>query len=244
MLEAVRPDPQGGDLPKSASERGARALRRGLGALVAWLAIAALVVALPGVGPADAGNTSETSPATSIPGSKEGNGSNAGPSQPRIDAPPTPNRPPAYVSDKVECSWSGGTLFWGDDGAAEYYVRSVAADGTETYLGGRVGTSTAVPAADGYRVVSLARGYARSATCGGPGDPVGPGPFDCSYSGGTLSWSDLGASAYYVRLVDAAGADSYFGSSSRASLAVPQSASYLVIRWDGPNRIVATCGGN
>lgn len=189
------------------------------------------------------GNTSETSPTDEVPSTMTGTGSNAGPSTARVESPATPGRPPAHEADVFTCSWADGTLSWDDEGAAEYYVRSIDADGTERYLGGRTGTSTTVPSADGYRVVNWSRGYARSATCDGPGDPVGPSGFTCEFNNGTLSWSDIGAPTYYLRLVDGSGTDSYFGSATGTSAAVPDSAAYVVIHWDGPSRLAAECPG-
>ncbi len=190
-----------------------------------------------------ANNTSETSPRRRIQSSMEGTGANAGPSLARQPVPPAPARPPAYQPDLFTCSHGNGTLSWADEGAAEYYVRSVDAGGTETYLGSRTGTSSTVPDAAGYRVVNWARGFARSATCAGPGDPGGPPTFACSYGGGTLSWSDVGASTYYIRLVDGGGVERYFGSATGLSASVPAAASYLVIHWTGGTRNATGCAG-
>ncbi|MEM7273086.1 MAG: right-handed parallel beta-helix repeat-containing protein, partial [Actinomycetota bacterium] len=135
-----------------------------------------------------AGNTSETAPSRRVPGSLQGSGSNAATSIGAVSAPAAPPRPPAWSGPATfRCSWNAGVLSWSDDGAAEYYVRRVAADGTETYVGARTGTETSIAEAASYRVVSWARGFARSATCDGPGDPVG---FTCSVAGGTLRWTD------------------------------------------------------
>ena len=189
------------------------------------------------------GNTSETRQRFTVQSGQLGTQTvTPVPSQPRTSVPAPPARPPAWVPDVFTCSWSGGTLSWDDEGAGTYYVRTVDDNGVDSYFGAVSGTSTTVPDAGGYRVINWAAGYARTADCAGPGDPGGPVPFTCSYAAGTLSWSDVGASTYYVRTVDAAGSDSYFGSSTGTSLDVPAASSYQVIHW-ASGRKVATCPG-
>ncbi|MEM9613336.1 MAG: CSLREA domain-containing protein [Actinomycetota bacterium] len=198
------------------------------------------IVTLIAVDPA--GNTSEARTERTVPSSFLGSGSNPGQSLGRTTAPTAPGRPPAYAPDEFTCSWSGGVLSWENEGANEYFVRTIAADGGETYLGGFTGTGTTVPNADGYRVVNWAQGFARTAVCDGPGDQPDTSTFSCSYANGTLSWSDEGAGTYYVRLVDDAGDDSYHAAASGTSLSVPPSAGYMVVHWNG-GRHATTCPG-
>ncbi|MEM7342424.1 MAG: hypothetical protein AAF467_27550 [Actinomycetota bacterium] len=105
--------------------------------------------------------------------------------------------------------------------------------------GARTGTETSIAEAASYRVVSWARGFARSATCDGPGDPVG---FTCSVAGGTLRWTDQGVSEYYIRLVASDGTETYLGASTSTSIEVPPAAGYKVIHWVG-GRNEASCAG-
>jgi hypothetical protein len=62
------------------------------------------------------------------------------------------------------CSVAGGTLSWTDVGAPEYYVFATTG-AAEQYLGGHVGTSLAVAAADSYRVEHWLTGNATNAVC-------------------------------------------------------------------------------
>ncbi|MEM7274712.1 MAG: extracellular solute-binding protein [Actinomycetota bacterium] len=188
------------------------------------------------------GNTSQTSDPSPVPTTFTGSGSNAAGSLAPVGVPAPPPRPPVWEADPFTCSWANGTLSWENEGAAEYFLRTVAADGSEQYIGARTGTSAAVPDAAGYRVVNWAQGFARSATCGGPGDPVAPPSFTCTVDGATLSWTDQGVDRYYIRTVDAAGNDTYLTSTTGTSVTVPPSAGYLVIHWVG-GRNAATCAG-
>ena len=63
------------------------------------------------------------------------------------------------------CSVAGGTLSWTDVGAPEYYVFATTG-AAEQYLGGHVGASLAVAAADLYRVEHWLTGNATDAVCG------------------------------------------------------------------------------
>ena len=190
------------------------------------------------------GNTSETPQRITVSSGQTGNPSvTPVASGPRLSHPAPPPRPPAYVPDVFTCSWANGTLSWDNEGASTYYVRTVDANGVDSYLTSVSGTSTSVPNAAGYQVINWSAGYARTADCAGPGDPGGPGSFSCSHAGGTLSWTDVGASTYYVRTVDAAGNDSYFGSTTGTSLSVPPASSYQVIHWTSGTKNVASCPG-
>ncbi|MEM9134251.1 MAG: hypothetical protein AAGA59_12220 [Actinomycetota bacterium] len=190
-----------------------------------------------------AGSSSETSPPATVPTSFVGAGSNPGASLGRTPVPAPPGPPPAFVPDIFTCAWSNGTLTWDDDGASQYFVRTVDANGIETYFGGFTGTSASVPNADGYRVVNWSQGFARSAVCDGPGDAPTGEVFVCSFANGILSWTDEGAGTYYVRTVDAAGDDSYFAAASGTSLNVPDASGYQVIHWSGGTRFAASCDG-
>ena len=67
--------------------------------------------------------------------------------------------------------------------------------------------------------------------------------FACSLVGGVLSWTDQGASRYYVRQVDG-GVNSYVGATAGLSLAVDGDAdSYIVLHWVDGERVRATCPG-
>ena len=130
------------------------------------------------------------------------------------------------------CSINGNTLTWTDEGAAEYFVRTVV-DGVETFVGGFGGTSATVAGADSYIVIHWTGGR-NETTCSGSG-PVTPAGFSCSVSGSILSWSDEGASTYFVRTVTN-GEEVFFNGFQALSATVPAADSYKVIHWvDGRN---------
>ena len=183
------------------------------------------------------GNTSEFSDGVRVSSGRATVGPNADSSLAPVAVPAAPPRPPAYQVETFSCSYANGQLSWDNERAPEYYLRAVAADGSEQYLGARTGTGSAVPEADGYRVTHWARGFAVNAICDGPGDVAG---FTCSVSGGTLSWTDQGVDQYFIRLVDNRGNDTFHSSASGTRVNVPSANSYQVIHWVG-GRNIATC---
>ena len=134
------------------------------------------------------------------------------------------------------CSVSGGTLSWGNVGAAEYYVFATSG-GVERYLGGHQSTNLNVQAADSYRVEHWAGNGATNANCAGAGAVV----FDCSVAGGTLSWADVGAAEYYV-FATTGGAEQYLGGHVGTSLSVAAADSYRVEHWVSGSVTNAVCG--
>ncbi|MEM9655843.1 MAG: hypothetical protein AAGA65_27405, partial [Actinomycetota bacterium] len=60
-----------------------------------------------------------------------------------------------------------------------------------------------------------------------PGSAQQPGGFTCSVSGDVLTWTDEGASAYYVRSV-VGGVETFVGEFSGTSATVPDADSYIV----------------
>jgi len=160
----------------------------------------------------------------------------------RVTAPPVPPRPPTYEGDVFTCSFDRGTLSWENEGAAEYYVWSVNAQGVETYLGPQQGTSMNAPAADSYRVEHWARGFATNATCRGDGDGGNPN-FSCSVSAGVLTWTDVGAPEYYV-FASNGGTERYLGGHSGTTLNVEAADSYRVEHWNTGQVTNATCDGD
>ncbi len=146
---------------------------------------------------------------------------------------PGPDPAPTF-----DCSATGGVLTWDDAGASEYFVRSFT-NGVETYLGGFTGTSLDVAGADSYQVTHWLSGQT-TATCDGPGPDPAP-TFDCSATGGVLTWDDAGASEYYVFAV-VNGEDVYLGGHTGTTLDVIDADSYRVTHWLG-GRTVATCDG-
>ncbi|MEL6981292.1 MAG: right-handed parallel beta-helix repeat-containing protein [Actinomycetota bacterium] len=161
-------------------------------------------------------------------------------SENRVTAPPVPSRPPAYQPDVFTCSAGNGVLSWENEGASEYYVWSVNAQGVETYLGPQQGTSLNVASADSYRVEHWARGFARNATCRGDGDGNNPGTFTCSVSNGVLSWTNVGAPEYYV-FATTNGTERYLGGHQTTSLNVANADSYRVEHWITGQVTNATC---
>ncbi|MEM9561609.1 MAG: CSLREA domain-containing protein, partial [Actinomycetota bacterium] len=168
------------------------------------------------------GNTSELPVGTRVPSAHAGVNGTAGSAGSPPSPPPRLPLPPPYepVDQSFSCSAAGGTLTWTDAGAAEYYVFATT-DGVERYLGGHRATSLAVGDADSYRVEHWLTGRARNAICDGPGVPSN----QCSVSGSTLSWVDVGAAEYYVfATVD--GVERYLGGHAVTSLTVAPADSY------------------
>ena len=135
------------------------------------------------------------------------------------------------------CTSNGNTLTWTDEGASEYFVRTVNG-GVETFVGGFAGTSATVAGADSYKVIHWTGGR-NEATCAGPGPDAPPPGFTCSVSGSILSWTDEGASTYYVRTVTG-GVETFLNGFSGLSATVPAADSYKVIHWIG-GRNETTC---
>ena len=128
-----------------------------------------------------------------------------------------------------ECSFANGVLSWDDAGASQYFVFSYDAAGNETYLGGHSSTSLSVAAADSYRVEHWLAGPATNALCGNAG-----GGFSCSVANGVLTWTDVGASDYFV-FQTIGGTESYLGGHQGTSLNVDPADSYRVEHWlNGP----------
>ncbi|MGI9597860.1 MAG: hypothetical protein ACR2QK_16975, partial [Acidimicrobiales bacterium] len=143
---------------------------------------------------------------------------------------------PGAGGGSFECFVSAGVLAWTDAGAGAYYVFATTG-GVDTYLGGHSTTSLTFDPADSYRVTHWVGGQT-TATCDGPGPGAG---FACSVSGGVLSWTDAGASDYYV-FATTAGVDTYLGGHSTTSLTVDPADSYRVTHWLS-GRTTATCDG-
>ncbi len=188
------------------------------------------------------GNTSEwaTVGGTVVPATPYGIEGNPAPSLARQPRPATPNLPPAYVSilpGPFDCSHENGRLSWTDAGASTYYVFSTTG-GVDRYLGGHADTSLAVADADSYRVTHWLYGRAISANC----DFSAPAGFDCSVTNGVLSWTDAGASAYYV-FSTTAGVDRYLGGHTGTTLNVEPADSFRVTHWLGSGPTRATCDG-
>ncbi|MEL6894008.1 MAG: Ig domain-containing protein, partial [Actinomycetota bacterium] len=137
------------------------------------------------------------------------------------------------------CSVTGNTLTWTDQGASTYYIRHIIS-GDDNYLGPVSGSlEFTVPSQFGtYKVIAYVGGQIE-ATCDAPlGQPQ---PFTCSVVGNTLSWTDQGASTYFIRqLIN--GEDNYLDSVSGAlEYAVPsQFGAYKVVAYVG-GRIEAQC---
>ena len=134
------------------------------------------------------------------------------------------------------CSVTGYTLSWDDNGAATYYVRQIIG-GNDTYLGETSNTSyqLAIPA-DTMRVFYWAAGQQVEATCDGP-------TFECSVTGFDLTWSDAGASTYYIRQI-VGGNDTYVGQSSSTSFTLSLPADTIrVFYWASGQQIEAQCDG-
>ena len=92
------------------------------------------------------------------------------------------------------------------------------------------GFNATVAAVDSYIVIHWVGGR-NEARCGGS-EPAQPTGFSCSVSGSTLTWSDEGASTYYVRTVTD-GTETFFNGFQGTSATVPNADSYKVIHWVG-----------
>ena len=146
-----------------------------------------------------------------------------------------------------ECSFSDGTLSWVDAGASTYYLQSTV-DGVNTYRGAQQSTSATVPGADSYRVRFWTGGTPTDAVCDGDGvaapvAPVAPAAFECSHSGGVLTWTGGLASTFYLQSTTG-GVNTYLGSSQSDSATVPGADSYRVRFWTGPTPTDAVCDGD
>ncbi|MEL6985920.1 MAG: hypothetical protein AAFO29_26050, partial [Actinomycetota bacterium] len=185
------------------------------------------------------GNTSELPVGVQVGSSHTGQNGTAGPAG---TSPPVPERlplPPPYESPEVSftCTFVGGTLTWVDADAAEYYVFATT-NGVERYLGAHQTTSLSAADADSYRVEHWLTGRATNALCDGAGIPVS----QCSVTGTTLSWSDVGASEYYVFAITN-GVERYLGGHSATSLTVGPADSYRVEEWSPGQAVNTTCNG-
>lgn len=173
------------------------------------------------------GNTSEFSPRRRVPATFDGSGAgtNAAPSVGRVAQPAVPDRPAAHVADRFGCRLDGNTLAWDDAGAPEYYV-FFSVGGIERYVGPVSARSVAVPPADSYRVEHWVSGFAANARCGGDGAAT----FSCSWSNGTLRWTDAGASEYYA-FATTNGNERYVGPVRGTSVRTARADSYRVEHW-------------
>ncbi|WP_436794063.1 putative Ig domain-containing protein [Actinospongicola halichondriae] len=154
------------------------------------------------------------------------------------DGPGDPVLPP------FECSIDGETsiLSWNDQEASVYYVRHILGE-SNTYVGSSNGLEFPITDLDGtYEVHFYKSGVKTPTTCDGPGNPVTP-PFECSIDdvNNILSWTDEGASVYYVRHIVGA-TDTYVGSSNGLELAITDPAgTYLVRYWTNGVKTDTTC---
>ncbi len=144
------------------------------------------------------------------------------------------------------CQVDGDTnvLSWTDEGASKYHVRHLL-DGTWSYLGSTPELSTVVSDLDGtYEVHHYVSGVKFATTCDGPGDPLPP-PFECMVDGDTnlLTWTDQGASVYYIRhLVGAS--NRLVGSSNTTQFAVSDlDGTYEVHYYVSGVKTLTTCDG-
>ena len=140
------------------------------------------------------------------------------------------------VLGRFTCSLSGRTLSWSDQGASEYFVRAVNG-GDEVFVGSTAGLSLRVSGNDEAYIVRYRRqgGEVLDAVCPG---------FTCSLNDRTLSWSDQGASEYFVRAVNG-GDDVFVGSTSALWLTVSGNDDAYIVRYRGRDGEVvdATCAG-
>lgn len=135
------------------------------------------------------------------------------------------------------CSVSGNTLSWTDDGASRYYIRQLLG-GVDRYIGSSTGLSLQLTRPAGtYTVRHWLGGRPVDATC----DAGAVGEFSCSVNGNTLSWTDDGASRYYIRQI-IGGVDRYVASSTGLSYQLNNpGGTYKVRHWLGPVAVDATC---
>ena len=187
------------------------------------------------------GEISEASNQLTVTNNPQNPGSNPSSPDPVPAAPDANPLPPPYVPVLFECGYDEGTgtLSWTDAGASAYFAFA-SNGGNESYLGEQTGTSASVAGADSYRVTHWAGGFPTTAFCDGPGEPP-PEIFECSYNDGTLSWSDAGASNYFIRSVTN-DVDTFTGSTDELSFEVAGADTYRVIHWLGGQN-VAECDG-
>lgn len=121
-----------------------------------------------------------------------------------------------------ECSADGGVLTWTDLGMGTYYIKATTA-GSTAFIGSTTGMSFGVAPADSYAVRNRANGATIETSCAGPGLAV----FECSVDNGLLSWTDAGASVYYLATVTG-GVVTYLTSSTSTSLAVADAEGFRV----------------
>ena len=160
------------------------------------------------------------------------------------DPEPEPQPPaPQTPGGAFECTLANGVLFWEDQGANRYFVRSING-GVDSYLGETSGLSFQVPGTDEAYLVRYrdASGRLFDSVCsaGGAG-----GAFTCSLVGGLLSWTNQGASEYFVRSVNG-GVDSFVASTSGLSLRVSGTDDSYIVRYrNGQGGVFdAVCPGN
>lgn len=150
----------------------------------------------------------------------------------------TPNPQPGEFS----CSLNGGTLGWTDEGASEYFVSAIN-NGTRTFLGRATGQSFNVSGSDQqYLVRYWVRGAPIDALCPGNGNPTpNPGEFSCFRGNGSLTWTNQGASEYFIR-AENNGQSQFIGSTSGLSFNVSgQDQTYIVRYWQRGVPIDARC---
>ena len=167
----------------------------------------------------------------------------------RTDAFCPGNSPdPTPGPQEFTCSLDNGVLSWNDQGASQYFIRSING-GTEAFIGATAGLSIAVTGTDEqYLVRHWTDGRADAICDGNPGDPApGPEPFACSLNNGVLSWNDQGAQEYYIRSING-GVQQWLatvpGDATPLSVAVSGTdEQYMVRHWTN-GRADAICDGN
>ena len=156
-------------------------------------------------------------------------------------ATPNPNPDPGAFS----CSLAGTTLSWTNPGASEFFIREVN-NGVDQYVGETGGQSFTVSGdADEYIVRYYLRGAPIDTRCAGNRTPnPNPEAFSCSLAGTSLSWTDQGASEYFIRSVNN-GNETFLGRSTGRSFNVSgNDQEYLVRHWVSGAPIDARCPGN
>ena len=154
--------------------------------------------------------------------------------------------PPAQP---FSCTLTGTTLSWSNEGASRYFVRAVN-NGAETFVDSSTGTSITVSGNDDEYIVRYwVNGQPIDARCPGnnapePAPDPEPDVFSCTLAGTTLSWTNEGASRYFVRAVNN-GAETFVDSSTGTSITVSgNDDEYIVRYWVNGQPIDARCPGN
>ena len=145
--------------------------------------------------------------------------------------------PPAFT---CQVDAQTGTLSWNDQNASTYYIRHIH-DGTDTYLGSSNTLTFPITATWGTYKVTETTGATTFTTCDGP--DAGPPAFTCQVDAqtGTLSWTDQGASTYYIRHM-LEGSDTYLGSSDTLEYTISTpDGTYKVTYIDSGQQVFTTC---